>query len=166
MEIKPDLPEFSKRDFDLKEWRLDVGGLAEQPRRLAYADLLALPKVSLTDDFRCLEGWVVKDVAWEGVKLSAVLALVAPKAEARYVLAAAGDFSVALPLARALEETTILALRKDGALLDAYHGGPARLVLRGQECYESVKSLDRLRLLAEAEEGAAARIALGRLARA
>ena len=163
MEIKEELPEFTRRDFDLAQWRLAVDGLVSEPRGLSYADLLALPKVAVTDDFRCVEGWVVKDVAWEGVKLAAVLGLLGLEPEARHVLLASGDFSVVLPLARAIEDTTILALRKDGAPLGPLHGGPARLVLRGQECYESVKALDRIRVLATPEEGTAARIALARI---
>ena len=163
MEIKPDLPKFSKRDFDLKTWRLQVGGQVQQPQNLQYQDLLALPKVSLTDDFTCLEGWVVKDVVWEGVKLSDVLGLLGLKAEARFVLLASDDFSVVLPLERALEETTILALRKGGVPLDEYHGGPVRLVLRGQECYESVKGLNKIEILEAGEEGTAERIALSRI---
>src|SRR5512145_1173355 len=98
MELKPDLPQFSKRPFDPKSWRLQVGGFVRKAESLAYDDLLALPKVSLTDDFSCLEGWVVKDILWEGVKLSAVLDLLQPKPEARFVLLASDEFSVVLPL--------------------------------------------------------------------
>jgi len=165
MEIKQDLPKFSKRDFDLKTWRLQASGLVKEPRSLRYDDLLALPKVSLADDFTCLEGWVVKDVVWEGVKLSDVLGLLGLKPEGRFIRLAGDDFSVVLPLERALEETTILALRKGGVLLDEYHGGPVRLVLRGHECYESVKGLNKLRVLEASEEGTAARIALSRIAK-
>ena len=163
MEVKPDLPKFSKKDFDLKKWRLEVSGLVDHPRSLEHRDLLGMPKVSLTDDFQCLEGWVVKDILWEGVKLSAVLGLVGINPEARFVRLASDDFTVVLPRDRAFEDTTILALRKGGAALDEYHGGPVRLILRGQECYESVKSVNKIDVLKVIEEGTAARIALSRL---
>jgi len=140
-----------------------MGGLANEARSLSYDDLLALPKVSLTDDFYCLEGWRVKDILWEGVKLSSVLDLAEPKVLARFVLLASDEFSVVLPIERALEETTILALRKGGIALDEFHGGPVRLVLRNQQCYESVKGLSRISVLDTNEEGTAERIALSRI---
>jgi len=164
MEIKQELPNFSKQDFDLNSWRLQTDGLIREPLALEYDDLLALPKVSLTDDFTCLEGWMVKEIAWEGVRLSDVLELLGLSPQAQFVRLASDGFSVVLPLARALEATTILALRQDGVALDEYHGGPARLVLRGQECFESVKGLNQIRVLEMSEEGTAAYIALGRIA--
>jgi DMSO/TMAO reductase YedYZ molybdopterin-dependent catalytic subunit len=163
MELKHDLPKFSPKPFNLQSWRLRCGGLTHKPQDLAYGDLLGLPKVSLTDDFSCLEGWRVENIRWEGVRLSSVIEILDPMPEARFVLLASDEFSVVLPLARALENTTILALRKDGFALDEFHGGPARLVLRDQQCYESVKGLNRISLLETQEAGTAARIALGRI---
>jgi DMSO/TMAO reductase YedYZ molybdopterin-dependent catalytic subunit len=163
MEIKEDLPKFSKQAFDLNTWKLCSSGFVREPKDLGYNDLLALLKVSLTDDFTCLEGWQVKGVVWEGVKLSNVLVLLGLKPETRFIRLASGDFSVVLTLERAMEATTILALRKGGVPLDEYHGGPVRLVLHVQECYESVKGLNKIDALESAEEGTAARIALGRI---
>ncbi len=163
MEIKQDLPKFSKQAFDLTTWKLHVSGLVNDPRDLNYDDLLSLPRVSLTDDFFCLEGWKVEDILWEGVKLGDVLALLDLKPEAQYLRLASDGFSIVIPLARAVETTTILALRKGGIPLDEYHGGPVRLVLLGQECYESVKGLNIIEVLEKPEEGTAAGIALGRI---
>jgi DMSO/TMAO reductase YedYZ molybdopterin-dependent catalytic subunit len=165
MEVKHDLPRFSNNPFDLKSWRLQAGGLVKNPRSFAYDDLLALPKISLTDDFCCMEGWLVKDICWEGVRLASVLSLLEPQPQARVVLLASDEFSVVLPLERALEDTTILALRKGGLVLDDFNGGPVRLVLRNQQCYESVKGLNRISLLDTGTEGTAERIALARLRR-
>ncbi len=165
MEIKRDLPKFSKREFDLGTWKLQVSGLVNNLRDLRYDDLLKLPRVSITDDFSCLEGWVVKDISWEGVKLSSVLQLLAMKPEARFVVLAAGQFSICRPLQRAMEETTILALRQGGIPLDEYHGGPVRLVLRDQQCFQSIKGLDQIILSDTEQKGTAADIALSRIGR-
>ena len=165
METRQDLPKFSPKPFDLKSWRLQVDSLVNRPQFLKYDDLLALPKISLTDDFYCLEGWTVRDILWEGTRLSSVLNLLAPKPEARFVLLASNEFSVVLQLERALEESTILALRKGGIMLDEFNGGPVRLILRNQQCYESVKGLTRISLLDTSEEGTAERIALSRIRR-
>ena len=163
METKQDMPKFSKQDFDLNSWRLKTSGLFHTSIDLNYKDLLAFPRISLKQDFTCLEGWKVEGVAWEGIKLSDVLYFLGLQSEALFLRLASGTFSVVIPLHRAMEPTTLLALRKGGVPLDEYHGGPVRLVLQGQDCYESIKGVDKIEALAESEESTAATIALGRI---
>jgi len=163
MENKQDLPKFSKKEFDLNTWKLHASGFIHEAPDLSYTDLLELPRVSLTDDFTCLEGWKVEGIHWEGVKLSDVLAILGLNPEMRFIRLSSDDFSIVLSLARATESTTILALRKGGVALDEFHGGPVRLVSKGQVCYESVKALNMIEALNENEEGTAASIALGRI---
>lgn len=140
-----------------------MDGLVRQRLSLTCDDLERLPKVSLTEDFRCLEGWIVRGITWQGVRVSSILKLSELKPEAKGIMFMSGDYSTVLQTSKALEDTTILAAAKSGAILDDYHGGPVRLVFRGHECYESVKSVDRITALKSYEEGTAKNIALARL---
>jgi len=74
-----------------------------------------------------------------------------------------GKYSAIMTISKALDQSTILALGVRGIVLDSYHGGPVRLVFHGQKCYDSVKSVDRVRVLMNQVEGTAKKIALSRL---
>jgi len=164
MQVNRDLPKFEKKAFDLRKWRLRIEGLVRQPLSLRYEDIGRLPNVSLTQGFRCLEGWIVRGVVWQGVRVSSVFELAELETEATSVMFSSGDYSTVMPISKALKYSTILALGMRGKVSDSYHGGPVRLMFHGQECYDSVKSVDRVRVLANQVEGTAKGIALSRLA--
>jgi DMSO/TMAO reductase YedYZ molybdopterin-dependent catalytic subunit len=163
MQVRDELPKFARNSVDLQRWRLRIEGRVERPLSLRYEDITKLPKVSLTEDFRCLEGWIVRGIVWEGVKVSLILKLAKLKPEVTNLKFSSADFSAVLRVGKALENSTILALGNGGKILDDYHGGPVRLVFHGQECYESVKSLDRIQASSGEIEGTAKKIALSRL---
>jgi len=75
VQVRDGLSKFERRPIDLKKWRLRIDGLVEPPLSLRYDDITTLPKVNLTEDFRCLEGWIVRGIVWEGVKASRALKL-------------------------------------------------------------------------------------------
>src|SRR5713101_4272636 len=56
--------------FDRATWRLELGGLVQQPLSLSYDELLALPKATQISTFHCVTGWSVKNVHWGGVRLT------------------------------------------------------------------------------------------------
>lgn len=145
----------------MQSYVLRVDGLVGRSLKLTLADLERLAQQNLTEDFTCLEGWTVPGVKWRGVLLATVLAFAEPRAEARYVQASAGDFSLPLPRDRA--ERALLAIRLDEGGVPVEHGGPVRLVVPGGECFTSIKWLDHLELRAEPGENTAKTIALGRL---
>lgn len=51
------------------EWSLRVTGLVENQLTLRLDDILKLPVVTLTFDFRCIEGWVIPDSEWQESEL-------------------------------------------------------------------------------------------------
>ncbi len=59
-----------------------ISGLVENPLKLAYDQLLALPSAEATGDFRCVDGWQVQSRRWKGVRLRELLdrAVVDPSA--------------------------------------------------------------------------------------
>lgn len=132
------------------EWsQLKIGGLVAQPRTLDAVDLSNLAAGEMTDDFRCVSGWVAPGQHWEGVSVAELLAAAAPLPEARYVGFTAGGYTIGLTLAEARHAGVLVALRHNGAPLTGEHGGPCRLVVQGRAGRWSVKWLERIDLLAD-----------------
>ena len=139
-----------------------VDGLVSRPQRYSAARLAALTDRAITDDFRCIEGWTAPGQRWEGVPLRRLLDAAGPLATARYAAVSATDYTVAIALDGDAADNTLLATRLNGEPLPEQHGGPCRLVRRGQECYASIKWVDRIRLTAEPPAATAQRIAMAR----
>lgn len=149
------------REPDLNDAVLRVDGLVHECLQLTPAALQALPQRDFTNDFTCLEGWTVPDVQWGGVLLEVVLSLAKPAAQARYVQASGGDFSIPLPLDQVGK--TLIATRLHNQALPPEHGGPFRLVVPDGDCFMQIKWLDHLELRQEPGANTAERIALERL---
>ena len=140
---------------------LKVEGLVRNPSVFQEADLAELTLRSMTEDFKCLEGWSVPDQNWDGVPLSALLAIADPLPNARYAAISAADYSVAFPL-DADASNVLLATRVNGDKLAEEHGGPCRLVAVDQACYASIKWVDSIRLTEEMPAETAREIAAAR----
>ena len=141
---------------------LSVDGLVSRTLRYSAADLAALTDAAITDDFRCVEGWTAPGQRWEGVPLRRILDAAGVFPAARYAAISAMDYTVAIPLDGDDLDDTLLATRLNGAPLPEQHGGPCRLVRRGQDCYASIKWVDRIRLAADLPEATAYGIAMAR----
>ncbi|MCC7079056.1 MAG: molybdopterin-dependent oxidoreductase [Burkholderiales bacterium] len=145
------------------EPQLVVDGLVVRRLELTPSDLAALRQAEVTDDFRCLEGWSVPGLHWGGVALATVLEAAGVAEQARFVQASAGEFSVPLSLDAA--RRALLATRLGDTPLPREHGWPVRLVVPGDDCFTSVKWLDRIELRAQPGANRGREIALGRLPR-
>ena len=146
---------------DPATWRLRIDGLVGAPLDLDLGELAAMPQRLMVDDFSCLEGWTVPGLRWRGVAVADLLDRAAALPEASWVQISADDFSLPLPLEQA--RGALLALEVNGEPLPAEHGGPARLVVPGGECFTSIKWAERIEVRAEAGDNSARRIALARL---
>jgi len=67
------------------DYRLEVGGLVEQPASLSLAELRALPSRTQITRHDCVEGWSAIG-KWRGARLGALLETLRPTREARYVM--------------------------------------------------------------------------------
>jgi DMSO/TMAO reductase YedYZ molybdopterin-dependent catalytic subunit len=138
---------------DEDDWRLEISGLVTTPRKLTYADLLALPAVEQLTTLTCISnevgGDLISNAKWTGVRLADLLELagIGP-AVADVALFAADGYSESIPLSKALEPTTILAHRMNDERLPSRHGFPARLVVPGRYGIKNVKWLRRIELVA------------------
>lgn len=140
------LPVFDHHHGQPEIWPgLRIDGLVRSPTVLTETSLAELTQQSLTDDFRCLEGWSVPGQEWAGAPLSVVLDVAEPLPNARYAAISAADYTVTVSL-DADAANILLATRLNGAALPPEHGGPCRLVSVGQACYASIKWVDNIRL--------------------
>ena len=143
--------------------RLRVDGAVARPLTLTAEDLAKLGRGEMVEDFNCEEGWVVPGQAWEGVPVGKILSAAGLLAEARYVSFSAGRFTAVVTLERAHDATALLALRLNGEPLTPGHGGPCRLVIAGQDCFDSVKWVDHIEVTVDQPVETAREISLRRI---
>jgi DMSO/TMAO reductase YedYZ molybdopterin-dependent catalytic subunit len=131
-------------DVDPTTWRLRVQAYGtNKTQEFTLADIKALPKVNMTTELKCIEGWSTV-VNWTGARLSDFLARYPlasrsgqpatpsnPPADlAPYVGMQTPDeqYYVGLDMASALHPQTLLCYEMNGEPLTAGHGAPLRLV--------------------------------------
>src|SRR6266550_9231459 len=141
--------------FDAATWRLQIGGLVEQPTSLDYTTLRRLPHVDQVSTFHCVTGWSVKNVHWGGVRLHDVLAHARPAASAHGLefVSAEKPYVDSLTLEQASLHDVMLAYEMDGRPLSRAHGAPLRLVIPEMYGYKNVKWLTGINLVPKALDG-------------
>jgi DMSO/TMAO reductase YedYZ molybdopterin-dependent catalytic subunit len=131
-------------ELDPATWRLRVQAYGTgKTQEFTLADIQALPKVEMTTELKCIEGWSVV-VHWAGARLSDFLAryplasrsgrpanpLDPPADLAPYVGLRTPDeaYYVGLDMLSALHPQTLLCYEMNGRPLTPDHGAPLRLV--------------------------------------
>ena len=138
----------------LDRWKLTVDGAVAQSLELTWPEFLALPQVEDTSDFHCVTGWSAFDLRWTGVRLSTVLALARPAADATHVMLHSHDgYSANLPLEEAIKDDVLVAHRLGDAALPVEHGGPARVVVPQLWAWKGAKWLSRVEVLTHDRRG-------------
>jgi len=141
-------------EVDLATWDLVVEGEVEQPLRLSWEELQALPATEITVDIHCVTRWSRFDVTFRGVHWRELAALARPRPSARFVLARAEQgYTANLPLQALEADDALLAYEADGAPLSPDHGWPLRLVVASRYFWKSAKWLRGLELRASEVPG-------------
>lgn len=147
---------FGAPAVDLAPWEVEVVGLVDRPLRLSLDALGRMEQSTRTAVLQCAgngrglyrprvpgvpwERGAVGQAEWAGVRLAALLDRAGPHKDAAHVHFLGADspptpkiapFVRSIPLDRARDEGTVLALRMNGEPLPTLHGGPARLVVPG-----------------------------------
>ncbi|MCS7013121.1 MAG: sulfite oxidase-like oxidoreductase [Chloroherpetonaceae bacterium] len=136
--------------IDLKDWRLTLDGLVENPLTLTWDDFLALPQVTITADFHCVTRWSMLDKTWTGVPIKEVLKQIKPKPEARAVMVYCyGGYTTNLTLDALDDDDVLLCHSWEGQPLTPEHGGPCRLLVPKRYAWKSAKWIHRIEFLAE-----------------
>jgi DMSO/TMAO reductase YedYZ molybdopterin-dependent catalytic subunit len=140
-------------DVDEGSWKLRVGGLVGRPLTLGYQELLAMPATEQYVTLQCISNFVGGDLVstakWTGVPLRDLLEQAGGVAEGavRVAFHAVGGYSDSLPLAKALEPTTVVAYGMNGQSLPRAHGYPARIIVPGIYGMKNVKWLERIEVV-------------------
>lgn len=118
-------------------WRLAVTGDVSEPRIFDLHDLLALPSRVVTARLTSAEGQSVQ-ATWEGIHMSTIVDLVAPRTGARYVYFRCADGYVeCLPIAELLRPRALLAHTRNWELVPGHLGGPLRVVIPWKYTYKN-----------------------------
>jgi DMSO/TMAO reductase YedYZ molybdopterin-dependent catalytic subunit len=133
----------------VKTWRLDVDGLVGNPISWSWAEFARHADVEMISDIHCVTAWSRFDNHWTGMKTKALLDIVQPKPEARFVIEHSADgYTTNVPLADFAGDDVLLAHSWAGKPLAREHGGPVRLVLPKLYLWKSAKWLTRLEFVA------------------
>jgi DMSO/TMAO reductase YedYZ molybdopterin-dependent catalytic subunit len=134
-------------------YALPVVGAVEASRVFSLHELLAMPQRTQITRHDCVEGWSAIG-KWSGVRLSDVLDVVRPRADARYVVfrcmdndGRGGLYYESLDLHQARHPQALLAMRLNDAPLDPDHGAPVRLRVPTQLGYKSAKWIGRIEVV-------------------
>jgi sulfoxide reductase catalytic subunit YedY len=152
------------RNFTVRPWTVEVGGLVQKPKVFDIDDLLKLaPQEERVYRFRCVEGWSMV-IPWVGFPLAKLLGAVDPLGGARYVAfetvmrpkempgqrEGTLDFPYVegLRLDEAMHPLTILATGIYGKQLLPQNGAPIRLVVPWKYGFKSAKAIVKITLTA------------------
>jgi DMSO/TMAO reductase YedYZ molybdopterin-dependent catalytic subunit len=156
--ISPGDPEYRK---DLlahwADWRLEIGGLVDNPLSLSLADLRAQPARTQITRHDCVEGWSCIG-KWTGAKLGPLLDLAKLKPQARFLVfycmdtldpSDPGQYYESIDMVDARHPQTILAYEMNDRPLPVQHGAPLRLRVERQLGYKQAKYIKRIEAVAD-----------------
>jgi DMSO/TMAO reductase YedYZ molybdopterin-dependent catalytic subunit len=145
-------------ELDAGKWRLHIDGLVAHPLTLSYGDLTGMPSVEMYRTLECISnevgGDLISNGLWTGVRLADLLQRAGVQPDAKALrFTCADDYTADMPLAQALDPTTLLVYKLDGVALPAKHGYPARILATGTYGMKNPKWPTRIELLAGGSTG-------------
>lgn len=163
--------------LDAATWTLQVEGEVGTPLTLTLDELRQLPQATVTMTLECAgngraffepsvagiqwEKGAVGTARWTGVRLADILKRAGIKNTSAYVLMNGADrgpgtmpdFVRQIPMAKATNPDTILALDMNGVPIPPVHGFPLRAIIPGWEGAYSVKWLTSLQVVDKEFDG-------------
>jgi DMSO/TMAO reductase YedYZ molybdopterin-dependent catalytic subunit len=144
--------------IDPAAWRLRVIGASGEAgaRLFPLEEIRALPRVEMTTELKCIEGWSVV-VHWAGARLADLARMTGLATRGgrrqdlgnllRYAALETPDaaYYVALDMASALHPQTLLCYEIDGEPLTPNHGAPLRLVIPVKYGIKNLKQIGTIR---------------------
>lgn len=121
-------------EVDINDWELMIEGLVDNPVRLNYGDIKAMPQESVYATLETISnpanGPLIGNAVWTGVSFSHIMELVGYQDSALEVIFFCLDgYSTSITIDEALDEGVILAYKMNGRELAPVHGYPVRMVI-------------------------------------
>jgi DMSO/TMAO reductase YedYZ molybdopterin-dependent catalytic subunit len=153
IDINPIVPE-----VDATTWTLTVKGLVNNPFKITYEQIKAMPSVQEYATLQCVSnkigGDLISTALWKGVRLRDLLARAQLRPGAKYIAFKCYDgYDVGIPLERGLLEGTILAYDMNLAPLTSDHGYPVRAIVPGLYGMMNPKWITEIELVDNVYEG-------------
>lgn len=136
----------------IDEWRLDIKGLVEAPFSLTYDQLLDLEAVEQVHTLECISNYVGGDLIstalWTGVPLRDLLGRAQVKSGAYDVAFTSVDgYTDSIPIAKAMEDRTLVAYLMNGKTVPQDHGYPARMLVPNIYGMKNVKWIRQIEVV-------------------
>jgi sulfite oxidase len=168
---------FAPAKIETSTWKLTIGGEVDKPFSLALADLEKIPQHSVTNALECagngrsMQNPKVPGIQWgkgsvgngkfSGPSLKTLLEKAGVKDTGKHVMFRGLDevpgkvppFIRSIPIEKAIDADTLIAIRMNDAPLTAHHGFPARVLTPGWAGAASCKWLTEITVLDKPAEG-------------
>ncbi len=117
---------------DTKTWKLNVGGLVNNPTTISYDELTKMPAVQQLATLECISnpvgGDLISTTQWTGVRLSDILNKAGLQDGVVEIKFTCSDgYTESLSMDAAMDERTLLVYAMNGMALPDVHGFPLRL---------------------------------------
>ena len=138
-------------------WRLEIGGLVENPMSLSLDNIRKLPQRTQVTRHDCVEGWSAIG-EWTGPQLSLLLDAAELKPEAKFIVFRCADnlngqdYYESVDLIDAYHPQTIVAHLLNGEPLPVRNGAPLRMRVERQLGYKHPKYLTAIEAVASLED--------------
>ncbi len=152
------------QDYPTEPWKVEVGGLVENPRTFDLDDLRKMGEEERIYRLRCVEAWSMV-IPWLGVPLAKLLKAVQPLSKAKYVRFQAiydpdrlpgqqspvyqWPYIEGLRLDEAMHDLTLLGTGLYGKPMPMQNGAPVRLIVPWKYGFKSIKSIVKIDLVEE-----------------
>jgi len=140
-------------DLDANRWSLEVTGLVARPLKLTYDQIRQFPAVEQFQTLECISnevgGDLISNARWKGARLRDVLQQAGgPGVKAvKVAFRCADGYTESIPIADALNPTTLLAYEMNGERLPPRHGFPVRLLVPGLFGMKNPKWITRIEVV-------------------
>ena len=132
-------------DLRPEAWRLQIGGLVENPITWTLAEYMAQPQVDFVSDIHCVTQWSRYDNHWRGVSARHLMELVRPDLEARHVIFHSYDGYTTNVRREVFEEPNVLLAHSwEGKPIPREHGGPVRVIIPDWYFWKSPKWVSQI----------------------
>ena len=158
-------PSRNAQNFRTSPWTVSIDGEVKKPRKFSVDEIMKIaPLEERIYRHRCVEAWSIV-VPWIGYSFSALAKLVEPTPKAKYVafetfydqkqMPESRYAGIPLPyveglrLDEAMHPLTLLCVGMYGESLANQNGAPVRMIIPWKYGFKSIKSLVRIRFVAD-----------------